>query len=428
MSPPNEPLITRGSAIIVGEKQIPELPSSQACSRAGCRRALHEYFSLPIEDLFNRGATLMKHFWDSVLDTARNQARSALERVSPLFPRGSQVFLAGAEIHFLKAANAYQQSIALVTAHRLEIFDRLASEPRSSKELAKEMGADAKCLSILLGVLMEMGFVICKSGKYHNTGVSELLLVSGQKFHVASLLDVTFDQWKYWGDLEETIKTGDGHPKLAVYSDENQIYPSYIRSCCEVLAYPSTLFMREFDTSKIRNAVAGTVGTTFIKALREANPEVDVTFCCLPHFIKELPDVMEKHQMDFPYESVETTADPDTSQWGSQEDYDLIFFARKFAFAGPEHGIAYLNKASRVIRPGGNVVLWEPVVENFRGFEWMKNTVAIQDAIMGQGEPLYSKEQIRGFVRDAGFTAVRTIDVLHGNVSFTVGERSGKVH
>jgi hypothetical protein len=346
-----------------------------------------------------------------------------LEAVYRMLPKSSTAFTAGAGIHFLKLANSYQQSIALGTAHRLGVFELLAKKPSTAPELASALSLDPKCAQILLDLLKEMKFLSARSEIYSNTYLASTELVVGGSSYMGGMLDVVMDQWRYWSELPETVKSGEGHPKLAVYSEENTVYPSYVRACCETLNHPSELLMRKLDVSGVKRALAGTVGATFIRALKCVNPSVEVTFACLPHFIQELPGLMKWYGMDFPVEKVETTPDPESSRWGENEEYDLIFFARKFAFVEDEHGVEYLRKAYQVMRPGGMVVLWEPVAENFRGFNWMRNSIALQDAIMGQGQPLYSRQEIRNFVEAAGFVKVRTINVLYGVMSYTVGVR-----
>lgn len=363
----------------------------------------------------------MKAFLVRIEEALRALAIRILECIFRLLPRRSGLYTAGAGIHFLKLANAYQQSIALVTAFRLHLFEHLAERPSTSEEIASALSLDRKCVLILLDLLRSMKFVQARSGVYSNTDLAGTALLPGGRFYMGSMLDVVRDQWACWTELEETMRTGEGHPGLAVYSGENRIYPGYIRACCETLKRPSELVVKKLDLSGVRRAIAGTVGATFIRALKLAKPDIEVTFACLPHFINELPEIMALHGMDFPVEKVETTADPETSRWGECEEYDLIFFARKFAFVDEDHGVAYLRKAHEVIRPGGMVVLWEPVTENFRGFDWMRNTIALQDAIMGQGQPLYTRRNIRDFVEAAGFRNVRTINVLSGTMSFTVG-------
>jgi len=351
------------------------------------------------------------------------RAIQLLEVVYGRLPRRSAAYSAGAGIHFLKLANAYQQSMALATAHRLGVFELLAKKPSTATELASALSLDPRCTQILLDLLREMKFVSARSDVYSNTHMARIELVAGGSFYMGGMLDVVMDQWTHWSELSETVRSGAGHAKLSVYSEENTIYPSYIRACCEMLKHPSELLMKKLDVSGVKRAIAGTVGTTFIRALRRANHSVEVTFACLPHFIQELPGLMSSYGMDFPVEKVETSADPKTSRWGVHEEYDLIFFARKFAFVEEEHGIAFLRKAHEVMRPGGMVVLWEPVVENFHGFNWMRNSIALQDAMMGQGQPLYTRRKIRDFVGAAGFMQVRTINVLYGIMSFTVGVR-----
>ena len=346
--------------------------------------------------------------------------RSVPARVIP----SSKLRQTARAIRFLCLAHGYQQTITVVTAHRLGLFKKLAAGPRTASQLADELGLNQHNLEVLLEALEELDCVEQRAGQFVNGELAREQLVPGGAFSMTSFLDVIVDQWSYWKDLEEVIRSGEGHPKLSVYSEECEIYPNYIRACLQLLEPPSQLFVRQVELGHLRRILVGTVGTTFAKAVKQAQPQVVITVACLPHFIAQLDAMRAEFDLPQFVETVETDPDPDNSQWGSQETYDLIFFARKFAFVDEQHGIAYLRKAREVLRPGGMVVLWEPARDNFHGFSWFRTTVALEDVLMGHGTSLYSLQQLRQFVSQAGFDRVRTVDVMSGTISFTIGYQS----
>jgi hypothetical protein len=349
-----------------------------------------------------------------------NLVRRLLAKVSP----DGYLKMALNGIHFMEIVNAFQQTICLITAHKLGIFRLLSDGQYTAKQIANRLSLNTQNTSVILDALVSLKYLKKVDSTYRNTKLAEEQLLPDGRMYLGSILDMTFEQWTYWRELENTIRTGKGHPMLDVYGEQNSIYPHYIRSCCELLFIPSRLLLKRLDISGVKRMIAGTVGTTFIKAVKEKKSDIEVTVACLPHFIKELPSLFRSYGMNFEVEAVETDVDPEASRWGSKESYDLIFFARKFAYLEPEHGISYLKKALRVLTDNGLVVLWEPVQENFKLIPWFRTTLALQDAIMGFGQRIYTKKQIRGFLKESGFIRTRTVDVLGGTVSFTAGYKS----
>jgi len=82
-----------------------------------------------------------------------------------------------------------------------------------------------------------------------------------------------------------------------------------------------------------------------------------------------------------------------------------------------------LQKSMQVIPEGGYLVLWEPFADNFEVAPWMKVAYELSDAMLGEPRPLYHKQEVVNFVREAGFQTVDVVDVSRGSASFVVARR-----
>ena len=56
----------------------------------------------------------------------------------------------------VRLTTAYWDSQALLTANRLQLFDQLASGPRSVEQVAASLGLDARMTGLLLRVLASL--------------------------------------------------------------------------------------------------------------------------------------------------------------------------------------------------------------------------------------------------------------------------------
>lgn len=100
------------------------------------------------------------------------------------------------------------KSKAIFVANKLRVFDRLSNRFLSPHELAQELNADERNLTMLLEALAAVGYLRCKNGKYTNTKVAQRWLSEGSAKSVGNILRHIDDNWAIWVGLEETIRTG----------------------------------------------------------------------------------------------------------------------------------------------------------------------------------------------------------------------------
>ncbi len=318
-----------------------------------------------------------------------------------------------------KAMTGYQLTMALGTALELGIIDYLKSQ-RSVSEIAEFSGMAAPAAEVLLNALEEAGAVRREHGLAVLTDAARAHLCRAGWNPGRGMVDFMLGTWSYWRDMGKTLRGNEGHPVTRVYNPENPLMPEFVRLTTSMLAAPSRALVQKLDLSVVSRMICGTVGVSFAAAVMDAKPDVKLTVSCLPLLIRELPAAARQFHLREPEEIIENTGDAETDKWGSSETYDLVFLARKFGYCGPEHGVQYLRKSKQVIPPGGYLILWEPFADNFGIAPWMKVAYELSDAMLGEPRPLYKKQEIAGFVREAGYAKVDIVDVSRGSTSFVV--------
>lgn len=325
-----------------------------------------------------------------------------------------------ASLRLFQAVEGYKDAAAIAAAMDVGLLDALAEGPASLEDLARRIDAPECNTRVLLDSLAFLGLVNERAGTFAASPLARSL-GSGDEWHfLRAHLDVMRGSWAAWGELGDAVRSGEGHPELRVYNEENPLTPHYVRWSTGTLLAPSRELVKRLDVSGVRRMIAGTVGVTFAKAVLEVNPDVEVTISCLPQLIAELPAALEHWGVPEPAEVIENSGDADEDSWGAQEHYDLVFLARKFAYCGPEHAVSYLSKAAEVIPADGMLVVWEPVRENWSVMPGQPERMALTDMMMGEGRPLYRKGEIAEHMREAGFD-VQCHDVANGMSTFFVG-------
>ena len=111
----------------------------------------------------------------------------------------------------VERTNAMIEGKALAVMAELRIPDHLQAGPRSARELADVVGADADALDRLLAFLVACGLLgRTKDGRYRNNAASDVLRAD----HPESVRDwVRFIgagwQWEIWNQLQHSVTTGE---------------------------------------------------------------------------------------------------------------------------------------------------------------------------------------------------------------------------
>lgn len=325
---------------------------------------------------------------------------------------------------FARAMQGYQLTSALGAARDLELL-RFLDVPRSLAEVAEHCKMSAEGAEVLLDALDASGVVRQSAGQYFLTWVGRSQFAGKGWTAGEGLVDFMRGSWGQWRELATALQTNDGHPGLKVYNPDNPLMAEYIQLSTASLAVPAKELMPQLDLSNVRRMICGTVGTSFAAAVLEVQPKAELIVSCLPLLIEHLPSALEEFGLDEPFEVISNSGDATEDNWGQIEEYDLVFLARKFAFCDDAHGIEYLEKSMHVLPPGGYLILWEPFADNYDLVPWMRTTVGLVDAMLGQPRPLYKKEEVAEFARRAGYDRVEIHDVVAGRISFIVARRPG---
>lgn len=99
---------------------------------------------------------------------------------------------------------------AIYTATKLRIADLLAEKQSTAEELAQATACDSRSLYRMLCALTSLGiFEKTSTGAFRNSPISDTLRrdISGSMGAWALFLAAPFN-WKLWGNLEETVRTG----------------------------------------------------------------------------------------------------------------------------------------------------------------------------------------------------------------------------
>ncbi len=289
-----------------------------------------------------------------------------------MLQRAAEAIIPAPLAMMLRISGFWQTQLIHVAA-RLDIADRVAKEPKTAAQLAKETGANEDALHRTLRALAAFGvFTMDSEGRVANNRLSETLRKGG----VASMRDVAEHfgsraNIEAWGDFERTVMFGEpGFPRVhgmsmwnwfAAHADESRAFAGTMTSLTEQDA-PAIAAGYAWDRHARICDVAGGRGTLLAEILVQHKKTRGVLFD-------------EAHVLD--------VAAPYLTARGVEARVERV--AGSFFTSVPEGCDAYLVKdilhnwddaraltilsnVRRAMKPGATLLVCEILVEKFSTF------------------------------------------------------------
>lgn len=194
------------------------------------------------------------------------------------------------------------RAYAVYTAAKLGIADRLADGPRTSAELADQVGADADALGRLLRLLAGLGIVSRDDGdRFCLTPRGELLRTTGGSMRD---LAICYGEQFYrpLAELPHSVRTGEpsfprvfGKPWLEYYAD----HPEAARVFDSAMAAGSAFFAElahVYDFTRARTIVdIGGGNGALLAAVLATHPHLTGVVLEVPHVVATTRDWLRQH-------------------------------------------------------------------------------------------------------------------------------------
>jgi len=187
-----------------------------------------------------------------------------------------------------RLATAHYGSHALYAAAKLGVAEHLLDGPKDAGALAAATQTDADSLRRVLRLLVAEGvFVEDTDGRFSNTDVGDAL---ARGFTDAAQLFAGPSVWPAWGDLLETVRTGEpafhrvfGKGPFEYFAERPDEAASFDRAMASFTAAASAAVASSYDFTDVERVIdiGGGEGALLVEVLR-ANPHLRAAVFDLP--------------------------------------------------------------------------------------------------------------------------------------------------
>jgi acetylserotonin O-methyltransferase len=309
---------------------------------------------------------------------------------------------------------AFRRSKAMFTAVRLGVFDRLAHEPQTAKQLAETLGLHGDSLERLLNACVALELLKRNECAYANTKLAARYLVSTSPDTLAGYI-VYSDQSLYelWSHLGDAVREGSNR-WTQVFGGKNALFDHYFRDEAATASFlggmhgigqiTSAKVVRAFDLSRFHHLVdlGGATGHLAIAAC-EAYPNLGATVLDLKSVVPFARKHVEKSEAAARIDIVEGDffSDPLPSA-------DLYSLGRILHDWGNDRIQPLLKKIFEALPPEGGLLVGEKLLKEDRSGPRAALMQDLNMLVCTDGRER-SASEYEALLRDAGFRKVSAV-------------------
>lgn len=310
---------------------------------------------------------------------------------------------------------------ALMTAVKLDVFNRIGNGGKSSKELARTMGTSAHGTELLLNALAGMEFLDKKGRRFSNTRCGREIFLEGKELYVGDILRFHETMWEGWNGLEKSIRTGKPACRHDMFQKEAEETRTFIMAMHNTATghageLASVIDLKGATTLLDVGGGPGTYSIFFCKA----NPRLKATVLDLPGTLEVTKDIVARYRM-----SRRVSLQEGDYNKPLPKGYDVVFLSHIIHSEGEESNAALMKRVYNALNPGGRVIVHDFILKEGKTKPGFGSTFALCMLIFTDKGRTYSYGEIKGWLRAAGFKSIKwTRRSLPRDISIVTGCRS----
>ena len=314
---------------------------------------------------------------------------------------------------------SFQSSRVLLTAYELGIFTVLGQESRSSHQVAEQLQTDARATDRLMNALVAMGVLKKSKSEFSNTQQTLRFLVKGNPEYLAGLMHAV-NLWDRWSTLTEAVRQGTSVPTYHE-SESGKDWPvSFIAAMHERATKQAPAAVALLDLSGVSRILdVGGGSGAFSMAFVQAKDGITATVFDLPDVVPLARKYIEQAKLAHKVDTI--AGDYLTDDLGS--GYDLVFLSAIVHSNSPEENRKLLCKCAKAVRPGGQVVVQDFIMDESRTSPAHGALFALNMLVATQAGDTFTEAEVRDWLEESGMIDITRNDTPFGSSQIIARKR-----
>jgi SAM-dependent methyltransferase len=307
----------------------------------------------------------------------------------------------------VRLSTAYWESQALLTANRLRIFDSLAEGARSADEVAAALKLDPRSTALLLRALVGLAFLKEDGGRFENTPVAAVFLVSRSPAFMGNVIKYSDQLYDAWGHLEDSVRSGrPALPAETYLGDDPARTRSFVVAMHERALGIARVLVNVLDLQGRRSMldVGGGPGTYSV-LLTERFPGLRSEVLELPGVAAVARELVA--QAGASDRVSLRDGDYHHSHFGSGKD--VVLMSGMFHRESAATCRSLVERAAACLEPGGLLVVSDVFTDEGGALPAFASMFGLNMMLTAPDGGVHADADVQRWMADAGFDGMRTV-------------------
>jgi ubiquinone/menaquinone biosynthesis C-methylase UbiE len=301
-------------------------------------------------------------------------------------------------------ASAFYGSAVLFAALESDLFTAVRREGNSvsAEVLAAKLGLDARGLRLLLDACVAVGLLVKQGACYANTPAADLALVTGAPHDLTRAVRYNRDVYPAWGRLTELVRCGSPveAPEVHLGEDAERTRRFVLAMHGRALGIGrSVVPMLDLGGCRRLLDLAGGPGT-YASLLAHAHPELTCVTVDLPAVSEVAAELVREAGLA---ERVLCQPGDYHTDTYEADAFDAVTIFGALHQESPQQIVAILKRAHAALKPGGRIFVLDMMTDASHTQPAFSALFAVNMALTTQNGWVFSDEELKGWLHDAGF-------------------------
>jgi len=313
----------------------------------------------------------------------------------------------------LEISGNYWQACTLHAGINLDVFTLIGHEQQTGKDIAQELNADNRSVTILLNALAAMGLLVKQGDTYSNTVASQSFLSKDSAKYIGYMLKHHHNLMSSWIQLDKGIKTGKP-VRSSVNQQEEEERESFLMGMFNMAMSLAPALVREIDLSERSHLLdlGGGPGTYAIHFCLH-NPDLKATVCDLPTTRPFAEMTIEKFgltdRIDF--------KDVNYLEQDIPGRYDVAWLSHILHSQGPQECREIIQKTISSLKAGGKIIIHDFLLNNSMDGPLFPAIFSLNMLLGTEHGQSYSEQQVMDMLIEAQVKEVKRTPIQSPNDS-----------